>query len=45
MSDIFDNDKSTVYIDGYHMSSKGNLLVAKKIFQFLESKNESICKD
>jgi len=45
MSDIFDNEKSTIYLDDHHMSSKGNLLVAKKIFQFLESKNESICKD
>ena len=45
MSDIFDNEKSTIYIDDQHMSSKGNLIVAKKIFQFLESKNESICKN
>ena len=45
MSNIFDNEKSTIYIDDHHMSSKGNLLVAKKIFQFLVSENENICKD
>ena len=45
MSDIFDNEKSTIYLDDHHMSSKGYLLVAKKIFQFLESENENICKD
>ena len=43
MSHVFDNEKSTIYLDDHHMSSKGNLLVAKKIFRFLESKNESIC--
>jgi hypothetical protein len=45
ISNIFDNEKSTIYFDDHHMSSKGNLLVAKKIFQFLVSENENICKD
>ena len=45
MSHVFDNEKSTIYIDDLHMSSKGNLLIAKEIFQFLESKHENICKD